>query len=138
MKKQITTALLLALSLLMTGFLSNSVLAEQKHEGMSSKTMSSSEVNPTDHMAEIFNHYFAMRELLAQDKVDQLADHAKEMSTQLGSLIQALQTIRDKADNLKADNLEEARKGFAPLSESVLSLSRTSVFLENFIVFTAR
>jgi hypothetical protein len=121
MKKQIITALLLALSLLISGIFSSSVLAEQKHEEISSKPETSQQVSPPDHTVEIFNNYFAMRELLAQDKVDQLGEHAREMSTQLGNLIQALGAIREKAANLKADNLEEARKGFAPLSESVLS-----------------
>ncbi len=107
--------LILGLSILM--ILSSSVLADKSaSKGESMEGMSSS-----DEITQIFGHYFVIRELLSQDKVEKVSEHAQKMSAQLDNLINALEQIKASSSELKTDNLEEARKGFASLSQSMLS-----------------
>jgi len=121
MKKQIKLTVFLTLGLFVLVILLSSVWADQSSEEKPSKAETIEKVTTSDKMAEIFKHYFAMRELLAQDKVDQVSAHAQKMSIQLGNLIETLESIRASSANLKTDNLENARKGFASLSQSMLS-----------------
>ncbi len=120
MKKQIKLTVILTLGLFILGIFSSPVLADQKSEEKPLEASAKEEVTTSDEMAEIFKHYFAIRELLAQDKVDQVSTHAQEMSVQLGNLIKALERIQTSSSNLKAGNLEEARKGFASLSQATI------------------
>ncbi|MFQ6110370.1 MAG: DUF3347 domain-containing protein, partial [Candidatus Aminicenantales bacterium] len=82
------------------------------------------EATPYDEMAEILKHYFAIRDLLAHDQTDRVAQQAKQMSDRLDRLIKALQKLRAASDSLKAEDLKQARKGFSPLSEAVLNYVR--------------
>jgi len=120
MKKLIKLTVVLALGLLTLGIFSNSVLADQKSEEKAPKTEAIEKTIAPDQIADILKHYFAIRELLAQDRVEQVSTHAQKMSIQLGNLINALESIRVSASNLKADDLDEARKGFAPLSQAAI------------------
>ena len=124
MKKQTKLTVLLILGLFILCAFSSSVLADQKSVEKHSKAITTEKETTSDQMAEILKHYFAIRELLAQDEVEQVSTHAQKMSVQLGDLINALQWMRTSASNLRADNLEHARKGFAPLSQSMLSYLR--------------
>jgi len=117
MKKHNVLTLLITLGLSILVIFSISISVEKK----ALKSEVEEEVARTDEMEDIFKNYFAMRELLAQDKVDQVSAHAQKMSIQLGNLIETLESIRASSSNLKTDNLEEARKGFASLSQSMLS-----------------
>ena len=121
MKKQTKLTVLLILGLFILCAFSSSVLADQKSVEKHSKAITTEKETTSDQMAEILKHYFAIRELLAQDEVEQVSMHAQKMSVQLAGLINALEWMRTSASNLRADNLEHARKGFAPLSQSMLS-----------------
>ncbi len=120
MKKQTKLTVLLILGLFILSIFSSSVLADQKSVEKHSKAITTEKETASDQMTEILKHYFAIRELLAQDEVEQVSMHAQKMSVQLGGLINALEWMRTSASNLKADNLEEARKGFAPLSQTTI------------------
>ncbi|MDH4222863.1 MAG: DUF3347 domain-containing protein [candidate division Zixibacteria bacterium] len=111
----LTIALILGLSILM--IFSSSVLAEKG----SSKEESMEGMANSDEMSQIFKHYFAIRELLSQDKIEDVGHHAQEMSTKIDGLIKALESIKVSSSNLKTDDIENARKGFASLSQSMLS-----------------
>ena len=121
MKKQTKLTVLLILGLFILCAFSSSVLADQKSEEKAPRTEAIEKATASDQMTEILKHYFAIRELLAQDEVEQVSMHAQKMSVQLGGLINALEWMRTSASNLRADNLEHARNGFAPLSQSMLS-----------------
>jgi hypothetical protein len=110
MKKQIKLTVLLTLGLFILGVFSSSVLADQKSEKTPLKAMSTQKVSAPDEMAEIFIHYFAIRDLLARDKTDDVATEAKGMSKRLDKLIMSLQAIRAASDSLKAKDLKKARE----------------------------
>jgi hypothetical protein len=120
MKKQIKLTVLVTLGLFIWGTSSSSVLADQKSKKKSLRAKSTEEVTAPDEMAEISDHYFAIRALLAHDKTEDVAAEAKEMSKRLDKLITSLQAIRAAADSLKAEDLRRAREKFGPLSEAVL------------------
>lgn len=125
MKKYRALSLLITLGLSILLIFSISFSAEKKAlESEIKKALESKikeEVMSKDEMDGIFKHYLAIRELLSKDKVEKVEFHAKEMSSQLDKLIGALESIKTSSSNLKTDNVEEARKGFAALSQSVLS-----------------
>jgi Cu(I)/Ag(I) efflux system membrane fusion protein len=111
----------MALAFFVLGVLSNSVLADQKSEEKPLKAESTQEVTASDEMSEILRHYFAMRDLLAHDKTEGVGKEAKQMTQRLDGLIKVLQAIRTASNRLKADDLKQAREGFGPLSDAVLS-----------------
>jgi Cu(I)/Ag(I) efflux system membrane fusion protein len=117
MRKHSLLAITLILGLSILMILSSSVLADKS----SSKGETSERIANPDKMTQIFKHYFAIRELLSKDKVENVGLHAKEMSAQIDNLMKTLEQIRASSSELKTDNLEEARKGFASLSQSMLS-----------------
>jgi hypothetical protein len=121
MKKQIKLVVILTLELLLLGIFSSSVLADQKSEEKPSKAKTIEEAATYDEMAEILKHYFAIRNLLAHDKTDEVSKQAKETSKRLDRFMKALQAIRAASDGLKAEDLKEAREEFGPLSEAVIS-----------------
>jgi hypothetical protein len=120
MKKQIKLTVLLTLGLFIWGISSSSLPADQKSEKESPKAESTEEVRAPDEMAEILEHYFAIRDLLAHDKTEDVATEAEEMSRRLDKLIESLRAIRTAADSLKAEDLKRAREEFGPVSEAVL------------------
>lgn len=111
----LTLGLIIGLFILM--ILSSSVLADKS----ASKDETREGMTNSDEMSQVFKHYFAIRELLSQDKIENVGDHAQKMSTQLDILIKALEQIKASSSDLKTDDLENARKGFASLSQSMLS-----------------
>jgi Cu(I)/Ag(I) efflux system membrane fusion protein len=121
MRKQTVSTAIMAFAVFVLGILSNSVLADQKSEEKLSKLKGMEQVTASDEMSEILEHYFAIRELLAHDETDWVAQQTKEMTARLDRLIKALQALRTASDGLKADDLKQAREGFGPLSEAVLS-----------------
>jgi hypothetical protein len=121
MKKQIKLVVILTLELFLLGIFSNSVLANPQSEEESSKSETMQEAIAPDEMAEILKHYFAIRDLLAHDKTDEVPKQAKEMSKRLDRFMKALQAIRAASDGLKAEDLKKARVEFGPLSEAVIS-----------------
>jgi hypothetical protein len=120
MKKLIELTVLAMAGLFGYGIFSGPALADQKSEKESRKAENIEKVSAPDEMAEIFKHYFAIRDLLAHDKTDEVATEAKEMSQRLDKLIQALQAIRTASDSLRAEDLKGAREEFGLLSEAVL------------------
>jgi len=120
MKKQTKLTVLLTLGLFILGVFASSVLADQKSEEKPTKAKTMEKAPALDEMAEILSHYFAIRDLLAHDKTDDVATEAKEMSRRLDKLIKSLQAIRTASDSLKAENLKVARQEFGPLSEAML------------------
>ena len=121
MKKQSKLTVLLTLGLFVLGAFSISAWAEQKSDHMSSEGKTMKKVVPSDEMSDILEHYFAIRELLAHDETDWIAQQTKEMTSRLDGLIKALQAIRTASNGLKADDLKQAREDFGPLSDAVLS-----------------
>lgn len=121
MKKQINLTVLFTLGLFLLGIFSNSVLANPQSEEKPSKSETKEEITAPDEMAEILRHYFAIRDLLAHDKTDDVTQQAKEMSKRLDRFMKALQAIRSASDGLKAEDLKKAREEFGPLSEAVIS-----------------
>jgi len=113
--------ILLTLGLFILVVFSSTISANQKSEGKPSKAETKQKVFLTDEMAEILNHYFAIRDLLAHDKTDGVATQAEKMSRRLQELIDALQAIRIASDTLKTADLKQARESFGPLSEAVLN-----------------
>lgn len=121
MKKQTKLTVRLILGLFVLGIFSSSVLADQKVEEKLSKAKSIEETTTYDETAEIFRYYFAIRDLLAHDKTDRVTQQAKQMSERLDRLINVLQEIRAAAGSLKAEDLKQAREGFLPLSNAVIT-----------------
>ena len=121
MKKQIGLTVLLTLGLFILGIFSSSVLADQKSVEKPSKAKTTEKVRASDEMAEILKHYFAIRDLLAHDKTDEVIKLAKEMTQRLDKLVKALQKIQTASEGLKVEDLKQAREGFGPLSEAMLS-----------------
>jgi len=121
MKRQIKLTVLLTLGLFILGIFSSSVLADQKSEEKPAKAKTMERATALDEMAEILSHYFAIRDLLAHDQTDKVAQQAKQMSERLDKLIKGLQEIRTASGSLKAKDLKQAREGFSPLSKAVLN-----------------
>lgn len=121
MKRQIKLTVLLTLGLFILGIFSGSALADQKSEEKPSKAKTMEKAAVYDEIAEIFRHYFAIQDLLAHDKTDEVATQAKEMAKRLDRFITALQMIQTASDSLKAEDLKQAREGFGPLSDAVLN-----------------
>jgi len=121
MKKQIKLTVILTLGLFIWGILSSSVFAQHKAEEKLSKAKAIEKSTTPDEMAEILKYYFAIRDLLAHDKTDRVAQQAKRMSERLDKLIKGLQEIRATSGSLKAEDLKQTREGFSPLSKAVLN-----------------
>ena len=121
MMKHVKLAVVLTLGLLILAAFATVVLADQKSDEKSSEGKTVAKAPPRDEMSEILEHYFAIRELLAHDETDWIAQQTKEMTARLDGLIEALQAIRTASDGMKAGDLKQARKGFGPLSDAVLS-----------------
>lgn len=121
MKRHKKLAFMITLSLSILLIFSISVSAEKK----TLESEITEEIVSTDEMDEVFKHYFTIRELLSKDRVEKVEFHAKEMSTQLDKLIEALESIKTSSSALKASNLDDARKGFGSLSQSMISYIKT-------------
>ena len=121
MKKQIKLIVLFTLGLFILGIFSSSVLANQKSKEKPSEAKTVEKATASDEMAEILGHYFAIGDLLAHDKTDEVTKLAKEMTQRLDKLVKALQKIQTASDGLKVEDLKQARDGFGPLSEAVLT-----------------
>lgn len=121
MKNQIRFAVMSTLGLLALVVFTTVVLADQKSGEKQSEGETAAKATTSEGMSEIIGHYFAMRDLLAQDKTDGMAHRSKEMTRGLDGLIESLQAIRTASNGLKADDLKQAREGFGLLSEAVLS-----------------
>jgi hypothetical protein len=101
MKKQIKLAVILTLGLFIWGILSSSVFAQHKAEEKLSKAKAIEKSTTPDEMAEILKHYFAIRDLLAHDQTDKVAQQAKQMSERLDKLIKGLQEIRELCQRVR-------------------------------------
>jgi copper chaperone CopZ len=121
MKSYVRLAVVLTLGLLVLATFATVVLADQKSNEKSSEGKTVAKAPPSDEVSGILGHYFAMRDLLAHDKTEGVAQQAKEMTRRLDGLIKGLQAIRTASDDLKTDDLKRAREDFGPLSEAALS-----------------
>lgn len=121
MKKQIKLAVVFTLALSILAVFTTVVLADQKSGEKSKKGEVMAKAPTSDEASEILGHYFAMRELLANDKTEGVAEQSEEMTQRLDGLIESLQAIRTASNGLKAGDLKQAREGFGPLSDAVLS-----------------
>ena len=121
MKKQIKLAVVFTLALLILAVFTTVVLGDQKSEEKPSEGKTMKKVAPSDEISEILGRSFAMRDLLADDKTEGVAKEAKQMARRVDGLIEALQAMRTASNGLKAGDLKQAREGFGPLSEAVLS-----------------
>ena len=121
MKNRIRFAVISTLVLMALVVFTTVVLADQKSGEKQSEGEAAAKTTTSEEMSEIIGRYFAMRDLLAQDKTDGVAHQSKEMTRGLDGLIESLQAIRTASNGLKADDLKQAREGFGLLSEAVLS-----------------
>jgi copper chaperone CopZ len=121
MKKDIKLTVVFTLALLILAVFTTVVLADQKSGEKPSEGETMEKLAPSDEMSDILEHYFATRELLAHDETDWIAQQTREMTARLDGLIEALQAMRTASNGLKAGDLKQAREGFGPLSEAVLS-----------------
>ena len=121
MMKHVKLAVVLTLGLMILAAFATVVLADQKSEEKSKKGEVMAKAPASDEASEILGHYFAIRELLAYDKTEGISQQVKEMTQRLDGLIESLQAIRTASNGLKADDLKQAREGFGPLSDAVLS-----------------
>jgi copper chaperone CopZ len=121
MKKDIKLTVVFTLALLILAVFTTVVLPDQKSGEKPSEGETMEKLAPSDEMSDILEHYFATRELLAHDETDWIAQQTREMTARLDGLIEALQAMRTASNGLKAGDLKQAREGFGPLSEAVLS-----------------
>jgi copper chaperone CopZ len=124
MRKQIKSTVVVALGLLILAVSTTVVSADQKSEEKSKKGEVMAKAPASDEASEILGRYFAIRELLAYDKTEGVTGQAREMTALLDELIKGLQRIRTASNSLKAGDLKQARDGFGPLSDAVLSYVR--------------